>query len=443
MKKIILITLLMVYAIRAAELAPVAPLRYTILPRDVCALVAKYKTGYELFDVEKREDRGHYENHTHEQLRMSTTWNTATLIPDSHLMEHQLWFSDKLFRFDNDTTYDCNEFDMDTRIGQKEKIMFDGPNNDGGRHGGVILIARSNAPDENEKDKQKTEFYLFKQHNCDVRDYKGVMRTTSTTRAVRRAFNYKNFPYISAPLPHQSLDFCALAPHNRGLIATTDAQGVHHLHVFDYEYKLNDTNPMMLDQAFACRKNPLSASGVPLFTRLAWIYGRTLLGITNQNELYVVAIKEEDGKQPLIECFKQKTEKKFKNFCLRRPHDHHEVFLCDTENKLYSANLKRRTLAGAFVLKLIHGHKLNKAKAVSELLPVDRVWAYDNTLMTMNLQNIRCSLFTLSAHDNTEFINRILHEMKNKDDQQKTAAVQVIDNNPVQAFEEYTLTLKK
>lgn len=450
MKRIVMIGLVVTCGARGAELpsVPPPPLQYTILPRDMCVLISEFKTGCELFDLENRKDEIHYDmSCSPEQLRMSATWNTATLIPDSHLMEHQLWFSNKLFRFDNDTSHDCNEFHMDTIIGKKEKIMFDGPNNDGGRHGGVILIGRSNVPDEKDKDKQKTEFYLFKQHNCDVRGYKGVMRTKSTTRAEGRAFNYMNFPYMSAPLPHQTLDFCALAPHKRGLIATTDAQEVHHLHVFDYEFLLNDINPMMLDQAFAVKMR-VSASGVPLFTRLAWIYGRTLLGITNQNELYVVAINEQAGNAPTIQCFKQKTEKKFKNFCLRRPHDHHEVFLCDTENKLYTANLKRRNGAGALIFKLIHekkeikeGETVKITKTIPQLLPVDRVWAYNNTVMTMELKNGRCSLFKMASVDAVEFINKKLHEMKNKYDEQKAAVVQLIDNNPVQIFEEYTLTL--
>lgn len=397
-----------------------------------------------MFDVENREDKQHYENHTLEVLRMSATWNSATLIPDSLLMEHQLWFGSLKYRFDNDTTHDCNEFLLAEPIEVGAKIIFDGPNNDTdseskieGRAGGVILVGKSNDPTGTAKEKQKTVFFLFKQHNCDVRSYKGIQKTMETTRGEGRAFYYLNFPYVSEPLLGHSLDFCALAPHKRGLLATTDTQGVHHLHVFDYEYVPNDTDPSKVDQAFNVKMG-VSAPGVPLFTRLAWIYGRTLLGLTNQNELYIVALKQENGKQPSIECFKQKTEKKFKNFCLRRPHDHHEVFLCDTENKLYTANLKHRNGAGGLIFKLIHekkeikeGETVKIAQTIPELLPVDRVWAYNNTLMTMQLKNGRCSLFKMVSVDAVEFINKKLHEMKKKYDEQKAPGAPLIDNNPV------------
>lgn len=459
MKKIVLIALLMVNAIRAAELASVPQLQYSILPRDICSLIAKYKTGYEIFDVENREDKIHFNKHTGEQLRMSATWNTATLIPDSHLMEHQLWIGYQKYRFDNDTTHDCNEFLLEKPIGLGAKIMFDGPNNDTdsegkieGRAGGVILVGKSDDPTRTDKEKQKTEFFLFKQHNIDVRNYNkgnldGIQQKVQTNRTEGFAFVYYNFPYVSEPLFGQSLDFCALAPHARGLVATTDASGVHHLHVFNFKHVPNITDPAKPDQSFEV-KMLAHASNIPLFSRLAWIYGRTLLGITNQNELYVVALKEENGKQPSIECFKQKTEKKFKNFCLRRPDDHHEVFLCDTENKLYTANLKRRNVAGAFFFKLIHekkeikeGETVKTAKTIPQLLPVDRVWAYDTTVMTMELKSARCSLFKTVSVDAPHLINKKLHEMKNKYDEQKAAVVQLIDNNPVQVFEEYTLTL--
>ncbi len=435
MKKIVVIGLLVTCGVRVVELptVPPPPLQYTILPRDMCSLVAKYKTGYEMFDVESREDRDHYDiRQSSEHLCMSATWNTATLIPDSHLMEHQLWIGSHRYRFDNDTTHDCNEFLLAEPIELDAKIMFDGPNNDTdsegkieGRAGGVILVGKSNDPTGTPKEKQKTVFFLFKQHNCDVRDYKGIQKTMETARGEGRAFCYRGFPYVSEPLLGHSLDFCALAPHKRGLIATTNTKGVHYLHLFDYEYVPNDTNSSKPDQAFNV-KMVVSAPGVPLFARLAWIYGRTLLGLTNQNELYIVALKQENGKQPTLECFKQKAEKKFKNFCLRRPHDHHEVFLCDTKNKLYTANLKRRNVAGALIFKLIHekkeikeGETVKIAQIIPQLPPVDRVWAYDTTVMTMNLESIRCSLFTLRAQDNTEFINRILHEMKKIDDQKK------------------------
>lgn len=237
MKKLVLIGLLFNTGIHAAELAKTPPMEYRILPKDICMLVAKNETGYELFDLENREDQKHNRYYS-EQLRMSATWNTAILV--HNLMEHQLWYSSHQFRFDNDTTHDCNEFQLLEPVQAGEKIAFDGPNKDGGRHGGVILVGRS---DNQVIEQKKTRFYLFKQHNKDVRNYDGIQQKKRTDRTDGVAFDYQNFPYESEPLLHQSLDFCALAPQGRGLIATTDAADVHHLHVFDYKYIPNDTDP--------------------------------------------------------------------------------------------------------------------------------------------------------------------------------------------------------
>lgn len=412
MKKIVLIALLIVCATRAAELASVPQLHYTILPRDICALVAKYKTGYELFDLENREDATHSRNYYSEQLRMSATWNTATLIPDSLLMEHQLWFSTRKFRFDNDTTHDCNEFQMDTSMGHKEKIMFDGPNNDGGPGAGVVLIADSYFGKRDQSDR-KTRFYLFKQHGTEKKDSSGAQQAVvfPGQQIARRA--YDGFPNrFKVPRDDrdyrtkgQYLDFCALAPYKRGIIASRSVYYTPYLNVFEYEHAANHAAP---DQAFEV-KMLASVCGGPRFARLAWVYGRTLLGLTQDQQLYVVALDEHEGKTSIRFC-PQKTDKKITNFCLARPHNHHIVFLCDDQKNMYTANLKHRNRLGAIAMNML----THQGKPLSHGLErVDRMWVYEDRLALMDTAKMKVLLFALNQQDWTgQRVNAVLQAKK-------------------------------
>lgn len=407
---------------------------YSVLPKDVCGKIAAAKTAMEPIALTDRRNYVHNRSYWGETLRMSASWNTLTLIPRFSLWEHQLWYCSSHtrmnFRFDNDTSHDCNEFSFNgPRL--NSQVFFDGPNNDGGRHNGIILVGHTfDLPtDKNPQAVRQTKFYLFKQHGVHVAEYKGVQKRIETGRMDNLAIQYQEFPYVSEPLEGHTLEFCALAPHKRGLIATT-AMGNNHLHVFNFESFENETDKTKPDQSFKVAMLARAAH-VPLFSRLAWIYGRTLLGITDTNELYVIALEREETTQPRITCYKQKTLKKFKNFCLGRPDDHHKVLLCDTENNLYTVNLKHRSATGAYVLKPLMEKIEAKKEAVKLEHAIDRLWAYDGKVAAMELRSAECTFFNmLQATWTSEMINKELHELKKR-------------NQVEQIFEEYTLELQK
>lgn len=389
-----------------------AQLPYFILPRDICLKVARMKTDQEQVALASRKEVSHSRHYWSEQLRMSATWNSTQMIPDSHFWEHQLWFSDRgelYFRFDNDTSHDCNEFHFED-CPRENKIAFDGPNNESesGRENGVVLVGHS----YQHADGNRTQFYLFKQHGKAVREYTGVQEKRATDRGEGFVLKYQNFPYVSEPFYGHTFDFCALAPHTRGIIATTDDKGAHHLHVFNYKYIANETDKTKADQEFKVERLATLANA-PLFKRLAWIYGRTLLGITGANELYVVVIKEDEKNQPRIICYKQKISLPIINFCLVRPDNHHKVVLCDAMKKLYSCNLKYLNERGAFSLKPIKENdeviKFDRA--------VDRLWAYEDRLTVMDISSSTCTFFnTAQAAWTEQMINRRLQELKEKHD---------------------------
>ncbi len=289
--------------------------------------------------------------YSHEWIFTSNTWKTLTFVGD--LPEHQLWFGvaspqetdiDKTsylrFRFDNDTTQDCNEFWLP--YATDNCIEFDGPNNDGGPANGVILVGRSYVHDG----APETVFYLFKQHGLSAKDYRGPKKIVETQRSTQRAFWYHGFPFSTEPIRGHTLTHVALAGARRGLIGTCDAKGVHHLSVFDYVCKphADDTQS---DHSFEI-EYIAHAANAPHFKKIGWIYGKTLLGITRDNELYIIAldIPAHQNSWGQLRFIKQKTARVFKDFAISRPDVQHEVLLIDESNHIFHINLKQIGMRG-------------------------------------------------------------------------------------------------
>lgn len=419
-------------------------LKYDILPKEMClALCNKLSPEVTIL----RNDFRYHASNLVENVWMSATWNTGQMTPED-LFEHQMWVGTdnnrSRFRFDNDSTHDCNEFYFDEYLGGDTKIIYDGPNNDGGKNGGVILVGHSYR--KNYYDEYQTVIYLFKQHNMNIMDYKGVQPKKTTNRIGGATLVYNQFPYVSPAQIGHKLDFCALAPCQRGIVATTDREGVHHLHAFDYTCTENKTDQTKPDQSFIVTQIA-SCKGTPLFKRFAWVYGRTLVGISDQNELYVIVLKEAAGEQSTIEVYKQKVAKKFKNICVGRPSNHHEVILCDEEDNLYYVNLKCRATNGGFSFKLIqeripsNSYRSIEAKKYlpdgtrlvnPDLKPVDRVWLYENKLTTvaLNASSHGSSIVRQYNLDKKiwtpEGINYQVHEIKKEIEKEQSTRAKLV-----------------
>ncbi len=280
------------------------------------------------------------------------------------------------------------------------KAQFDGPNNDGGPHGGVVLVADSYFGRQD----RKTRFYLFKLHG------KGSTGQELPLPVYRGVLNRFKLPKDErdARFKDQNLDFCALAPYKRGIIASYTSYYVPYLNVFEYTYDPDESNRSAPNQSFTV-KMLVSAQVSHRFARLAWIYGRTLLGLTQDKKLYVLALDAHEGKTTIRLC-PQKIDKKITNFCLARPHNHHIVFLCDDQNNIYTVNLKHRNTKGALSLNLLtrNGHKLSH-----ELERVDRMWAYEDRLALVDTVKMKVLLFTLNEQNWTgQNVNEVLQSQK-------------------------------
>lgn len=392
--------------------------QYTILPTDVCAKIAAYKSeidgpAVETIKMIKMSCPTGNNNALH---RISATWNS--LIPQSSPDERHNWW-DHQFRyqknmvgaytfssvlhFDAITTHDYNEFIFDKvrREGGHPaielKAQFDGPNNDGGPDGGVVLVADSYFG----RYDRKTRFYLFKLRG---KSSTGQELPLPVYRGVLKRFK---FPKDHRP-KDQYLDFCALAPYKRGIIASHTSYYMPYLNVFEYEHDAHATNHAAPDQSFKIKMLASVCEG-PRFIRLAWVYGRTLLGLAQDQQLYVVALDEHEGKTSIRFC-RQKLGKKITNFCLARPHNHHIVFLCDDQNNIYTANLKHRDRKGAIAMNLL----TNKGQKVSNGLErIDRMWAYEDRLALMDTLNMKVLLFTLNQKNWTgQNVNEVLQANK-------------------------------
>jgi hypothetical protein len=405
--------------------------QYTILPADVCAKIAAYKTEIDGPAIQTQKVISmSCPSDWNILVRMSTTWNS--LIPKSSpdrrytMWEHQFRYHKNyaggfnfrsVLHFDTITTGDFNTFiiDKQRREGEHQSIqfkaMFDGPNNDGGPGAGVVLFADSYFGERH----RKTRFYLFKQHGIDSKDYSDAQEmATSDDSRPRRV--YQGFPNrFKVPKDNQDyrsegqyLDFCALAPYKRGIIASHSMYYVPYLHVFEYEHGADATNHAAPDQSFKVKMLASVREG-PRFARLAWVYGRTLLGLTQDQQLYVVALDEHEGKTSIRFC-RQKLGKKTTNFCLARPDNHHIVFLCDDQNNIYTANLKHRDRKGAIALNVL---MCNGQKASNGLERVDRMWVYEEGLALMDTVSMKVLLFTLNQQNwNGPRVNTVLQAKK-------------------------------
>lgn len=443
MKYITVVLLLSYCAINGMELPaaqqkkdnPVEP-KYTILPKVLCEMIGVYKTEIEGPVIQSKKKLAmSCPDDPNILKRMSLSWNS--LIPKSsadgrcNLWEHQLLYHknyvgafkfNSSVQFDTISTGDFNQFIVDKvrREGEHPtihfKAMFDGPNNDGGTATGVVLVADSYF---GERDR-KTCFYLFKQHGLSSRNYSGVQEKVTSPDGSDRLV-YRGFPNrFKLPKDDQdyyskdrNLDCCALAPHKRGIIASHTTYYMTYLNVFEYEHTANTTDLGAPDQSF--KVNMLAMhSGGPRFIKLAWIYGRTLLGLSwdphsKDQQLYVIALDEKEGKTSIRVC-PQKIGKKITNFCLARPFNHHLVFLCDDQKNIYYANLKYRDRKGAISLKpLMHdGQKIS-----AELERVDKMWAYEDRFALMDAENMKVLLFTLGQKDWTaQKVNEVLQAKK-------------------------------
>ncbi|CAN5161014.1 hypothetical protein BH09DEP1_BH09DEP1_4180 [soil metagenome] len=362
-----------------------------LLPREMCAKIAVIKTMENPVTAQCEKSMPWRDDFADETQIYSKTWLTTKMVPHA-LFENQLWCKNKdtalKLRFDNDTTHDCNVFKLND-LGTKHLIGFDGPNNDGdaehqveGCHHGVILIGHSYRTPPGA---YQSVIHLFKQHGVSAQEYQGVQKKIQTTFGHMFALAYQGFPYTSAPLLGHKIYFCAIASKNRGAVATVDEADNHHLQVFDYMCDKNDTAGEP-DQSFTTNV-VAKADGTPDFKRLAWLYGKTLLGLSKQHELYVLTV---DDKNSSITCHKQKTDRKFKDFALARPYCHHEMVLVSEDNQLYYANLKSHDShrhKGFLYTKILDTVRESNKKAKKDhneprisRSQIDRVWIYGDLI---------------------------------------------------------------
>jgi hypothetical protein len=368
------------------------------IPRELCAKIAALKTSKYPVIAQCHQSHDWKSIGVTELQVFSKSWLKTRMTP-KNLFENQLWVHlDNLLksrygndflqvRFDNDKIGDNNFFKCKKYPGGVI-IGYDGPNNDGdqgdaieGAAKGVILMVYSCGVEES----QGSRFCLFKQHGISSQEYKGVQKKIPGIKNGTVALEYENgFPYQSEPLAGQ-LGAFALASKDRLIVETVDNSETH-LNAFEYTYVQNDSDPSKPDQSFTT-KLIASAHGLPKFKRLVWLYGRTLMGLTKENELYVLAV---DDKMHTISCFKQKTDRKFKDFALGRPYSQHEMVLVDEQNQLYYANLKYTAHIGTrFLYKKIleaaaqikPGPKKAKADPQTPSLShseIKRVWIYND-----------------------------------------------------------------
>lgn len=395
---------------------------FSILPRDACALIAG-KASLDSALEYKESDRRWWA----ECCRMSSTWNDLVITPED-LFQHQLWYrmapdqSVPRFRFDNDKTQDCNEFmcaDLD-----KKPIMpttrYDGPNHDGGQDKGVIIVGNTYRPEFDSASAVDSVFYLFKLHGIASKDYKGPQPIKKTNRGAQHALVYENFPYVSPVFKGETVDYCAIANKNKIALATTrSATKEVILRIFNYAVMYSDHDPLLPEQTFTVNEIA-SHKAAPLFKKLCWLYGRTLLGVTPDKELYCVT---HDGEK--INFYKQKIPLKIKDIAVHRPENEHKIILCDDQDSLYFANLKERNPNGALIYRCIYK---NKPGAACEQVPsqetmkiknaIDRLWFYNNKIGTMELSSSARTFFGFKIKP--EDVNVWLHNrMRVKEEAQK------------------------
>lgn len=369
-----------------------------LLPKELCAKIAAIKSNSFPVIVQCDSSYSWRSEGVSEVQVFSKTWLT-TRMTSQNLFEKQLWVresagiftprcgNDSLqFRFDNDAVAD-NNYLICKKLGPSPFIGYDGPNNDGdegskieGASHGVILMCYSYKLN----DIWNARFYLFKQHGISSQEYSGVQKKIPGIKKGIVALEYEEFPYRSEPLVGQKGMLFALASKDRGILLTKDDSEKFYLHVFEYTFTPNKTDPCKPDQSFTT-KMIARAEGVPQFKRIAWLYGKTLVGLSSENELYLIAL---DDKNHTISCFKQKTDRQFIDFALGRPYSQHEIVLVDQQNQLYYANLK---FAGSrthiWYKKIFEAAQLksNQKKAKEDLQArslshseIKRVWIYDD-----------------------------------------------------------------
>ena len=416
---------------------------FNIFSRKYCENIATIKqSGAAIAAYEEGELIPYNYDSPVEHLFESATWCTTNMscydpVP---LLEHQFWVSKhtlNLLRFDNDLTGDLNQFGNPLSNG-KNLFCYDGPNNDvspeqEGRQNGVVLVGHTYT---SARGIPQTVFHLFKQHGISVGDYKGIQSKIKTHGGLHEAFEYDQFPFTSEALIGHTLTSSAIAGGRHVAIATVDEGKRHHLHIFDYTYEENKTDKEKPDQLFQAQI-VAAAHDIPRFKRLAWMYGKTLLGISEKNELYVIAVKEaaSGSRLGMVTCIKQKLQNKFKDIALGRPHNHHEMVLVDEKDQLYYTDLKNRVNA-AFLLKKIAEKTDDKntcakvarsadAEKTSEPW-IDKVWIYgdkigirkaykvyrlDFALMRWPVEKNMQFLSLVQAKWNAETVNKNLCEL--------------------------------
>ena len=358
---------------------------YDGLPKDLCALI-QGRLSKPSFAAKNHRRLG-----GNEYCCMSLTWNNIAMTEED-LFDPQLWWIKEYrvksrFRFDNDGTTDQNSIQCCGLDNAKLlTTKFDGPNHDGGEHRGVSVIGYTSESEG----KLQTILALFKLHS-ELEPYKGLQPKEEVEYFKHPRFMYDDFPYVSEPFENEKLDYCAIARRALCALATTHVpSNTQILRIFSYAAKtFLDGVP---DQEFDVKRQA-TIYGVPLFTKLCWLYGRNLLGVSSENKLYIIAV--EDGK---FECHLQKIPIAVKNIALNNPKNQHEVILCDTDDALYYAHLGKRSANGAFNYRCIYRNGANlenmvlaeKQERPMIPWPIDRVWAFRDKLGLMNLNTQEC-----------------------------------------------------
>lgn len=372
---------------------------YDIMPKDVACIITNKIHNPDICCVEVEMNHG-------EALRMSNTWNTLQITHQS-IFDHQFWWNqrgeDPVFRFDNDAVNDCNEFYIkfpSKKIGREggrvqtiipKAVRFDGPNHDGGEHKGVIAVAHTYNDLSGEKELMKTVFHLFKLHGCPAAENKGAWSKRQVPgRAHTHAIVHEKFPYTSDVFQNETFDYCALARKKMVALATEykkEQEMNHILRIFSYTVQ-----PMAENQkgehAFQVERIAY-ASGAPKYKKLCWIYGKTLLGVTDANELQMITVDTGGIKEFLT----QKIPFKVKDIAVNQPDNQHEIILCDTDDNLYYAHLADKNAAGAIKYYKIYEKELQHVYRNPIDQAIDRVWYFKNKVGVLNITTGDTTLF--------------------------------------------------
>lgn len=335
------------------------------IPKDICNLVAevleKNRFGHEFFD----------------ELRQSTyclseNWNNLEV--KNHMLLQK-----------------CAK--IRTPSGEKKIYFYDA---DIKEHGEISYGTRFDGPNH---DRVIALFDRFAYYNFFSRRSYTTSACLNYIKLDDCASGHQIIGEVDQPFKEIVMDDCdqitAIALAKRKLLAI----GGNKIQIFNYQYSSQHNS---IQHDLVAIKKLIGHSSLK---KLAWIYGRALIGLQDNycDRKFFFIVPDYEKKD--IKFYPCKIPMRITNFAIHQPDKQHEVVLCDDKDNIYFASLHDKTDEGKIRYRKILNNGLKGN--------IDHLWFYDGTICTMDRQTGEANFFDLCSTQNynPEIVNAVIENL--------------------------------